>query len=335
MLSTLDLPNPICLNDITKDQFVSDLQAMAKPFVIRGFAKDWAFVSSLKNNSAGADLLTLANDHSLAMPLTRIPFSEKSRMFYNENMDAMNFGVASLPLDNVFKRMLSATRDADYAAQCVPLARYFPALLPGLNNPLVPADCSPFIWFGNKVIVAPHYDESDNLAVVLAGKRRFTLFPPDQIENLYIGPLEHTPAGQAISLVNILEPDLHKHPRYEEAYRHAMSVELSPGDAIYIPTPWWHHVQSMSDFNILINYWWNECALGTAKPMGAMLHSMQAYRNLPTAQRQAFRALFDYYVFGDATRTHDHLPKHVKGILTGLSPETRQGFEQWVRDHSK
>ncbi|AGH44341.1 cupin-like domain-containing protein [Paraglaciecola psychrophila] len=85
--------------------------------------------------------------------------------------------------------------------------------------------------------VAPHFDEASNIAVVAAGKRRFTFFPPEQIKNLYIGPLDFTPSGQPISLVNLRDPDLKRFPRYEEAYKNAMSVELNPGDAIYIPSP--------------------------------------------------------------------------------------------------
>ena len=62
------------------------------------------------------------------------------------------------------------------------------------------------LWMGSKTNVAAHFDSSDNIACVIHGKRRFTLFPPDQIKNLYIGPLDRTPAGQSISLVDFEKP---------------------------------------------------------------------------------------------------------------------------------
>ena len=46
---------------------------------------------------------------------------------------------------------------------------------------------------------------------MVAGRRRFTLFPPEQVANLYIGPLDLTPAGQPVSLVDQAQPDLVRH----------------------------------------------------------------------------------------------------------------------------
>ncbi len=74
--------------------------------------------------------------------------------------------------------------------------------------PLSVPGSSPRIWIGNATHVAPHYDISDNAAVFALGRRRFTLFPPAQTPNLYVGPLDITIAGQPVSMVDIRDPDL-------------------------------------------------------------------------------------------------------------------------------
>src|SRR6185295_10671014 len=100
----------------------------------------------------------------------------------------------------------------------------------------------------NRTRIAAHHDLPDNLACVVAGRRRFTLFPPEQLNNLYVGPLDFTPAGQPISRVDIDTPDLETYPRFAEALNAARRAELGPGDAVYIPALWWHDVLSLEDF---------------------------------------------------------------------------------------
>src|SRR3546814_2525666 len=57
-------------------------------------------------------------------------------------------------------------------------------------------------------------------------------------------------------MVDLAAPDLTRYPRFAEALAHAMTAELEPGDAIYIPGLWWHDVQAAGPFNVLVNYWW-------------------------------------------------------------------------------
>jgi hypothetical protein len=178
---------------------------------------------------------------------------------------------------------------------------------------MVDARIGPRLWIGNRIVVATHHDVMENVAVVVAGRRRFTLFPPEQMPNLYVGPFEFTPAGTPVSLADPESPDLDRFPRFAEALRHAETAELAPGDAIFIPYMWWHHVRSLDPFSMLANYWWSATPApqpGLA-PIDALVHAALAIKDLPGNQREAWRAMFGQIVF-DADA--DHIPESRRGI---------------------
>src|SRR4029078_9425486 len=79
-------------------------------------------------------------------------------------------------------------------ADCLP---DFPAA-PPLR--LLHPSARPRIWLGSQVVTPAHFDESSNVACVVAGRRRFTLFPPAQARNLYAARLDfaHTPTATTL-----------------------------------------------------------------------------------------------------------------------------------------
>jgi ribosomal protein L16 Arg81 hydroxylase len=182
------------------------------------------------------------------------------------------------------------------------------------------------IWIGNATRVAAHYDLPDNLAVVAAGRRRFTLFPPDQLANLHIGPLDFTPAGQAISLVDFKQPDLERFPKFAQAMAHAQVAELGPGDALFIPSMWWHHVEALESFNVLVNYWWRQSPDYMDTPTNAMMHAILSVRDLPPAQRRAWQELFRHYVFEADEETLAHIPATARRVLGPLDEDTARAL---------
>jgi hypothetical protein len=197
--------------------------------------------------------------------------------------------------------------------------------LPGFreeNDVAMPDEGLVSIWIGNKTRISAHYDYPDNIACVVAGKRKFTLFPPEQIENLYIGPVDRTPSGQAISLVDFANPDFEKYPRFAEALKHALVCNMEPGDAIFVPSMWWHHVEAFSPYNILVNYWWISGKVHPTGPRPALMHAMLGVRDLPPRQRAAWKILFDYYVFSADEKTYEHIPEAGRGCLEPLNKET-------------
>jgi ribosomal protein L16 Arg81 hydroxylase len=122
------------------------------------------------------------------------------------------------------------------------------------------------IWMGNRCRIGAHYDLPDNMACNVVGRRRFTLFPPEQLQNLFAGPLNLAPGGEPISLVDFHQPDYSAFPKFREAFAVAQVTEIEPGDAIFIPSMWWHHMESLEAFNVFVNYWWRQSPSSMSNP---------------------------------------------------------------------
>ena len=196
--------------------------------------------------------------------------------------------------------------------------------------PVLSPDIRPRIWFGHPSNVAAHYDTFDNLACVVAGVRRFTLFTPETIGRLYVGPLDHTMAGQPVSLAASAPPDDPRFPLFREVRDRALVAELQPGDAIYVPKLWWHQVEATGAFNVLMNYWWDAFSAGPDAPSTGLLLSMITLAERPPAERRAWQAFFDHYVFRTSGHPLAHLPPSQHGVLGPLQPDNYQRIRAHV-----
>jgi hypothetical protein len=253
----------------------------------------------------------------------------QGRIFYNEDLTGFNFQRRMTKLDVVLETLTKA--QADENAPTVYLgSTTIDTCLPGFRgeNDLELTAVAPLasIWLGNRTRIAAHYDVPDNLACVAAGRRRFTLFPPDQLTNLYVGPLDFTPAGQAISMVDFAQPDFERYPKFKVALRHAQVADMNPGDAIFIPSMWWHHVEGLDAFNVLINYWWRRSPGHMGTPDSVLLHALLSLRDLPAEQREAWRGIFDHYVFEPDEDTVRHIPERSRGVLAPLGDAAARGL---------
>lgn len=293
------------------------IRAARQPAVLRGLGAGWPAVEA---GRAGPEALVgYLKRFAHAQPVQAIvgPPEIEGRFFYTPDLTGLNFTRGLSPLGPFLDRLLrdrDAERPYAMAVQSLPA----PELLPGFTAEngidLIDELPTPRLWLGNAIRVALHFDLMENIGIVVAGRRRFTLIPPDQIANLYIGPFEVTPAGTPISLVDIGAPDLERFPRFAAAARTAQAATLEPGDAIYIPFHWWHAVDSLEPVNLFANYWWNP-ARAADSPYDALLHALLALRPLPEDQRQAWRAMFDHLVFQTDGEPAAYLPEAVRGVL--------------------
>jgi hypothetical protein len=246
------------------------------------------------------------------------------RFFYNADMSGFNFRQQQVPLrvalDTLLKYLEQDAPPAIYIAS-TSLESFLPGFRAENDIDLGERDPLASIWIGNRTRIAAHQDVPDNLACVVAGRRRITLFPPQQLRNLYIGPLDLTPAGQPVSLVDFATPDLSRFPRFAQALEHAQVAELGAGDALLIPSMWWHHIEALEGFNALVNYWWRQTPEWMDTPMNALMLALMTVRDLPPDQRAIWRDVFEHYVFDAGEATDGHIPEPARGALAPLDAE--------------
>lgn len=299
---------------------VEALVATGEPVVLRGIARDWALVQAGGRSAQAALDYLRGFDAGVPVQYSFGGPEIEGRPFYNADFTALNFEVRRGLLSQVLDE-IAGTFDVPHPPTYYVASLLIERALPGFaqaNDAGLAAhgiNASASIWIGNRVTASCHYDTPDNLACCAVGRRRFTLFPPDQIDNLYPGPLEPTPGGQVVSVVDFDQPDFERHPRFRDALASAQSAVLEPGDAVFIPSMWWHHVRSLEPFNVLVNYWWRRSPAYLSSPLPALQHAMWALRDLPEREKQAWAKIFEYYVFGPGERAGQHLPEAARGEL--------------------
>jgi hypothetical protein len=309
-----------------------------RPWVRRDLVAHWPMVQAARRSTADAMTYLKSTWGGEVVGMLLAPPQTNGRFFYNDALTGMNFTREKAPLDVVLDALAQMAGSAEAPALYVG-STTVDTCLPGFRgaNDLPLGDRDPLVsvWLGNRSRIAAHFDLPDNLACVVAGRRRFTLFPPEQLANLYVGPLDVTPAGQAVSLVDITQPDFARFPRYAQALAHAQVVELEPGDAVFIPSMWWHHVESLTPFNVLVNYWWRQSPAWMDSPMGALMAALLTMRDLPPAQREIWRGVFDHYVFRADEATAAHIPPHARSALAPLTESGARHLRQALLNRFK
>jgi hypothetical protein len=301
------------------NQLPAELLAADRPYVVRGGFAHWPVVQAARESDETLARYLMGFYRGMGIGLFQLAPEARGRVFYaDETLSSFNFSRYSATLDQVLSGLLGL------AAAPEPPALYVgsttvEAVLPGFLDVNVMGlgerDGLVSLWLGNRTRIAAHYDLPDNLAVVAAGRRRFTVFPPEQIHNLYMGPLDPTPAGQPVSLVDFAQPDFERFPRFAQALDAGEVAELEPGDAIFIPSMWFHHIEGLAPVNLLINAWWRQTPEFVDSPLATLRLALMTLRDLPEKERRIWQQHFQHFVFGADDSTWAHLPEAARGLL--------------------
>ena len=94
-----------------------------------------------------------------------------------------------------------------------------------------------FFWFGPKGTITPlHHDPTNLMMAQVVGTKRWKTISPLQTHLMY----NHTGVFSEVDAEN---PDYQKYPLYQRA--RVFEFDLHPGEVIFMPVGWWHHVRSL------------------------------------------------------------------------------------------
>lgn len=317
-------PTELDGRDLTRERFLSEVVAGCQPVVLRNLVADWPAVRAAQDSPRALMSYLAALDAGARIEVFFGDPVIGGKYYYADDLKGFNFERRVMGFGEALQAIIAALDAADgksvYAGSA-PCRECLPGFAPGNAMPLLAPETQPRIWLGTPANVSSHYDTFDNLACVIAGRRRFTLYAPELIGRLYVGPIDRTMAGPPVSLAASSPADDERFPLFREVRDQAWVCELEAGDALYLPKLWWHQVESLAAFNGLVNYWWDAFSAGPDAPYTSLLLAMITIAERPAVERQAWRAFFEHYVFRSHGHPLAHLPPEQRGVLESLKPE--------------
>lgn len=306
------------------ERFLREVVERCRPLILRGLVRHWPVVRVGELSPQALKEYLLPFDAGAEVEVFFGAPAIAGKYFYSQDLHGFNFERRRMTLSEALEQMVSSLARQDAPSGyvgSVPAEHFLPGFAAANPMPLLESRVSPRIWLGHAANVSCHHDTFDNLACVVAGARRFTLYSPELIDKLYVGPIDNTIAGPPVSLAASAAADDDRFPLFRQIREQALTAELHPGDALYLPKLWWHQVESTAAFNALVNYWWDAFSSGPDAPYTSMLLSMITIAGRPLPERQAWKAFFDYYVFRSNAQPTAHLPADQHGVLGPLQPD--------------
>jgi hypothetical protein len=310
-----------------RESFRAEVIEACEPVVLRGLCRDWPATRAAEQSwEELAAYLLRFDSGTLAQAFVGEP-SIGGRYYYSDDLAGFNFERVDMKLSDALARMRASAGDPAQPSVyfgSVPAENYTPGFSEENRLAIMPPQNLPLLWLGNSSFVSCHYDTFDNVACVVAGGRRFTLYRPNMIRDLYVGPIDFTMAGPPVALAVGSTPGDLRYPKFEAIRDQALVAELEPGDAVYLPKLWWHQVEATEPLNMLVNYWWDAFSSGLDAPYTSMMLAMTAIAERPAPERAAWRAYFDHYVFRPDGHPLAHLPEDHHGILAAGESNARR-----------
>ncbi|MBV9787980.1 MAG: cupin-like domain-containing protein [Chloroflexi bacterium] len=253
-------PQPTPIPRVSREVFEREYLPANKPAIIQNSLSDWRAVGLWTHDYLAATYRDkrVVVSASIAETLQGESPAVESGFWIKHVDEEMDFPAAI----ELITRAKQTNRHYYLYRRSVP--DEYPELYPDISIPAWIPVAKPRInlWVGGAHHVTTlHYDLENNFFAQVHGHKHFTIFSPEETAYLYPHPVHSAHAN--ISTVDVDKPDLGSFPDFASAQPIAGIV--GPGDLLYLPSRWWHHVRSLDD-SISVNFWWQADFAQTLAP---------------------------------------------------------------------
>ncbi|MCF6437902.1 cupin-like domain-containing protein [Pseudoalteromonas luteoviolacea] len=244
------------VKSLTKEVFQRDFLSQNKPVIIEGFADSWRAVSSWgpqfwSDNYGDKEMLCLASkSHQYPdfseLSMGEIPIPEPTS--FKSYIDRVTTLSQDEPSFLSLNRIIFSHGPRRPYNKHIDLAQYqndfeTPDLIDKARLELG------LMWMQAKGTQSwMHQDQFENLYVQVQGQKRIIMAAPEDASNVYYNM--HHPYYCEVDIFDI---DYARFPLLKNAKLY--EIVLNPGDMLFIPVFWFHAVESLGDFNLSLNWW--------------------------------------------------------------------------------
>lgn len=232
--------------ELKPEEFEAEFRLPQRPVVIRGALKDWRAFDAWRNmdyleDAAARVPAKLTITHGLALDHVLMSITERA-MFRREGLRYKRKYFQMVTLKR-FLELLTSDYDprTNYYARHVPLPEPIRGDVGELRFCGAPIE-SRSLFFGRRTFTDIHeHHGMDAFMCQLSGRKEVILFPPDDLHGKALYRLFFS----NWSPVRLFDVDLKRFPLFR--FSKPRKVIVEPGDALYIPNPWWHSVIALDD----------------------------------------------------------------------------------------
>jgi hypothetical protein len=313
----------------THDELMSTIVPASEPVIFEGALDQWSLLSPPLSSDALLEKLAAACGKREIVVARAARKNAGLFSYADGKAHGQNFTEQRQNFDAFLDDVKRHTADVDGPAlymRSLLLNHWLPELLPEFELPMLGDQTlwggSGRMWIGTGGHrVALHYDRDDNLLCMVSGRKRFMLYPPSALSNVYIGGFGLEPGSVATAVVDPLAPDRKRFPRFADSERDVVVAEIAAGDVLYLPAHWWHHVESFG-LNVAVTFWWCRTTMEQRLASeAAFVHGLLSLRPLPAHLRSFYRSLFDYFVFETHGAPYAHVAESEQGWAGAPTPE--------------